>query len=259
MATAIVLVACYYGYNASGGRSAWAGRRPSRWCSTWCSVTLIGMLGTQVFWGTESARSDRWVAGIGALACSSCAGSRGQRPPATLPPCPRRCCRREALRGAGPRARAAGPFKKQEGFLEGPDHVDHVGRGSPRAARRTGSLRRQIQELADGRPADRARALQARRARRALAQADVGRHQAARPRGHRGGRQRLRRRARGRADLRLPVREGQRQEAGQTAVAELDDERRDEERARLVAPRRGVRAASSRPRARARRRTGSSA
>ena len=52
------------------------------------------------------------------------------------------------------------------------------------------------------------------------------------PRGHRRGRQRLRRRARGRADLRLPVREGEGQEARQTAVAELDDQRRDEERAR---------------------------
>ena len=32
--------------------------------------------------------------------------------------------RREALRGAGPRARALrGPFQKKEGFLEGPEHV----------------------------------------------------------------------------------------------------------------------------------------
>jgi ABC-type transporter Mla maintaining outer membrane lipid asymmetry permease subunit MlaE len=33
MATAIVLVGCYYGYTASGGRSEWAPRRRNRWCS----------------------------------------------------------------------------------------------------------------------------------------------------------------------------------------------------------------------------------
>ena len=81
------------------------------------------------------------------------------------------------------------------------------------------------------------------RPRRALAQADVGGHQTARPRGHRGGRQRLRRRPRGRADLRLPVREGQGQEARQAAVAELDDQRGHEGGARVAAPGRGVRAA----------------
>jgi phospholipid/cholesterol/gamma-HCH transport system permease protein len=39
MATAIVLVACYYGYNASGGPVG-VGR-----------ATVISMLGTQIFWG----------------------------------------------------------------------------------------------------------------------------------------------------------------------------------------------------------------
>ena len=34
MATVIVLVGCYYGYNASGGRSGWVRRPPSRWWST---------------------------------------------------------------------------------------------------------------------------------------------------------------------------------------------------------------------------------
>jgi len=35
MATAIVLVACYYGYNASGGPvGVGTPRRRSRWCST---------------------------------------------------------------------------------------------------------------------------------------------------------------------------------------------------------------------------------
>ena len=54
-------------------------------------------------------------------------------------------------------------------------------------------------------------------------------------------------------------REGERQEAGQAAVAEIDDERGDEGGARRAAPVRGVRARSSRPPARARRPTGSSA
>ncbi len=39
MATAIVLVGCYYGYTASGGRSGSARRRPSRWPSTSSSST----------------------------------------------------------------------------------------------------------------------------------------------------------------------------------------------------------------------------
>ncbi len=54
-------------------------------------------------------------------------------------------------------------------------------------------------------------------------------------------------------------REGQSQEAGQTAVAELDDERGDEGGARLAAPRARSSRGSSRRRARARRPTGSSA
>ncbi len=32
MATVIVLVGCYYGYTASGGRWAWEPQPPSRWC-----------------------------------------------------------------------------------------------------------------------------------------------------------------------------------------------------------------------------------
>ncbi len=49
------------------------------------------------------------------------------------------------------------------------------------------------------------------------------------------------------------------EQAGAAAVAELDDERGDEGGVRGAAPGGGVRAASSRPRARARRPTGSSA
>ena len=52
----------------------------------------------------------------------------------------------------------------------------------------------------------------------------------------RTGHQRLRRRARGRADLRLPVREGRLEEAGPAAVAELDDHPGDQGRVRRPAP-----------------------
>ena len=51
-------------------------------------------------------------------------------------------------------------------------------------------------------------------------------------------RQRVRRRSRGRADLRLPVREGGLEEAGPAAVAELDDERGDQGGVRRPASRR---------------------
>ena len=51
MATAIVLVGCYYGYNASGGTGGRGhgdgqvdGPKPR-------ARHVIGMLGTQIFWG----------------------------------------------------------------------------------------------------------------------------------------------------------------------------------------------------------------
>jgi phospholipid/cholesterol/gamma-HCH transport system permease protein len=53
MATAIVLVACYYGYNASGGPVG-VGRATAK--SMVLNIVLvhaIGMLGTQVFWGAN--------------------------------------------------------------------------------------------------------------------------------------------------------------------------------------------------------------
>jgi phospholipid/cholesterol/gamma-HCH transport system permease protein len=51
MATTIVLVACYYGYNASGGPVG-VGRATARsMVLNLVLVTLIGMIGTQVFWG----------------------------------------------------------------------------------------------------------------------------------------------------------------------------------------------------------------
>jgi len=51
MATAIVLVACYYGYNASGGPVGVGRATAKSMVLNLVLVTLIGMLGTQVFWG----------------------------------------------------------------------------------------------------------------------------------------------------------------------------------------------------------------
>jgi phospholipid/cholesterol/gamma-HCH transport system permease protein len=51
MATVIVLVACYYGYNASGGPVGVGTATAKSMVLNLVCVTLIGMLGTQVFWG----------------------------------------------------------------------------------------------------------------------------------------------------------------------------------------------------------------
>lgn len=51
MATAIVLVGCYYGYNASGGPVGVGAATAKSMVLNLVLVTLIGMLGTQVFWG----------------------------------------------------------------------------------------------------------------------------------------------------------------------------------------------------------------
>ena len=51
MATVIVLVACYYGYNASGGPVGVGTATAKSMVLNLVFVTLIGMLGTQVFWG----------------------------------------------------------------------------------------------------------------------------------------------------------------------------------------------------------------
>lgn len=53
MATAIVLVGCYYGYNASGGPVGVGEATAKSMVLNLVLVTLIGMLGTQVFWGTN--------------------------------------------------------------------------------------------------------------------------------------------------------------------------------------------------------------
>lgn len=53
MATAIVLVACYYGYNASGGPVGVGRATAKSMVLNLILVNLIGMLGTEVFWGTN--------------------------------------------------------------------------------------------------------------------------------------------------------------------------------------------------------------
>jgi phospholipid/cholesterol/gamma-HCH transport system permease protein len=54
MATAIVLVACYYGYNASGGPVGVGEAAAKSMVLNLVLVTLIGMLGTQIFWGSNA-------------------------------------------------------------------------------------------------------------------------------------------------------------------------------------------------------------
>ncbi len=54
MATAIVLVGCYYGYNASGGPVGVGRATAKSMVLNIVLVHIIGMLGTQVFWGTNA-------------------------------------------------------------------------------------------------------------------------------------------------------------------------------------------------------------
>ncbi len=51
MATAIVLVACYYGYTASGGPVGVGRATAKSMVLNLVLIHMIGMLGTQVFWG----------------------------------------------------------------------------------------------------------------------------------------------------------------------------------------------------------------
>jgi phospholipid/cholesterol/gamma-HCH transport system permease protein len=53
MATAIVLVACYYGYNASGGPVGVGTATAKSMVLNLVLVNLIGALGTEVFWGAK--------------------------------------------------------------------------------------------------------------------------------------------------------------------------------------------------------------
>ena len=144
-----------------------------------------------------------------------------------------------------------GPFKKQEGFLEGPEHVITwaVGHLVQLAEPDAYDPKYKSWRMADLPivPEHFKLVVRDERSRKQMSVVtkQLGRDDVD------GGGQRLRRRPRGRADLRLPVREGQRQEAGQTAVAELDDERGDEGgvRRRCARPR-SSRASSRRRRSR---------
>ena len=53
MATAIVLVGCYYGYHASGGPVGVGTATAKSMVLNLVLIHLIGMLGTQVFWGAN--------------------------------------------------------------------------------------------------------------------------------------------------------------------------------------------------------------
>jgi phospholipid/cholesterol/gamma-HCH transport system permease protein len=53
MATAIVLVGCYYGYNASGGPVGVGKATAQSMVLNLVLVNLIGMVGTQIFWGAN--------------------------------------------------------------------------------------------------------------------------------------------------------------------------------------------------------------
>jgi phospholipid/cholesterol/gamma-HCH transport system permease protein len=53
MATVIVLVGCYYGYNASGGPVGVGTATAKSMVLNIVLVHLVGMLGTQVFWGAN--------------------------------------------------------------------------------------------------------------------------------------------------------------------------------------------------------------
>ncbi len=53
MATVIVLVGCYYGYNASGGPVGVGTATAKSMVLNTVMVHLIGMMGTQIFWGSN--------------------------------------------------------------------------------------------------------------------------------------------------------------------------------------------------------------
>ncbi len=51
MATFVVLVGCYYGYNASGGPVGVGTATAKSMVANIIGIHAIGMLGTQLFWG----------------------------------------------------------------------------------------------------------------------------------------------------------------------------------------------------------------
>ena len=145
---------------------------------------------------------------------------------------------------------------RRRGLPGGPTARHHLGGRPPRPARRARRVRPEVQEVADGRPADRARPLQAGRPRRALQEADDGHLQAAEARRRRPRHQRLRRRPRGRADLRLSFEKAAAKQPVKRLWLTSMTKDGDPGRVRNLRPAAGVRR-SRRPRARARRPTGS--
>ena len=53
MATFVVMVGCYYGYTASGGPVGVGRNTAKSMVVNIVSVHIIGMLGTQIFWGAN--------------------------------------------------------------------------------------------------------------------------------------------------------------------------------------------------------------
>jgi phospholipid/cholesterol/gamma-HCH transport system permease protein len=53
MATTVVLVGCYYGYNARGGPVGVGTATAKSMVVNIVAVNAIGMLGSEIFWGTN--------------------------------------------------------------------------------------------------------------------------------------------------------------------------------------------------------------
>src|SRR5918912_409476 len=76
MATAIVLVGCYYGYNASGGPVGVGTATAKSMVLNIVMVHLLGMVGTQIFWGSNPRAP---IGGAGDRAAGSAAGGAGDQ------------------------------------------------------------------------------------------------------------------------------------------------------------------------------------
>ena len=152
--------------------------------------------------------------------------------------------------GARPRRALPGTLRRSnETLLESDDYVDHVGGRPPRRAGRARGVRRALQEVAAGRPADRpARRFKLRpRDAKSKKQLKVIHKLLKRDDVERVD-QRLRRRARGRADLRVHLRDVSARavdEAGRAALDLVDDEAGDPRGLREAAPGRAARSRSS--------------
>ena len=75
MATVIVLVGCYYGYTASGGPVGVGTATAKSMVLNIVLVHLIGMLGTQLFWGANPRAPDRRMSVTRRTATTSTAGT----------------------------------------------------------------------------------------------------------------------------------------------------------------------------------------